>query len=253
MQKQKFSIITPVFNGAKTISGALKSTSEQSYENIEHIIIDGASTDGTIDIIKNHKSEKMKIISEPDNGIYDALNKGIKLASGDIVGILHSDDLYANKDVIHKISEHFSDNSIDGIYTDLVYVDKNDTDKIFRYWKSCEFYPKLLKKGWMPPHPTVFLRKSAYEKFGQFDTSYKIAADYDFMLRIFSSGVNLKYLPLVSYKMRIGGVSNRSISHILRKSNEDLKALKKHSIGGIGTLLSKNYSKTGQLVRKGAI
>jgi len=247
---EKISIITTAFNSAKTIIDTLKSVSGQSYQNIEHIIVDGSSIDGTIDIIKKYERNNVKIISEPDDGIYDALNKGIRLASGDIIGILHSDDLYADENVLSKIAESFSDSSIDGIYTDLIYVAQNDINKIFRYWKSRDFYPELLKKGWMPPHPTVFLRKSIYEKFGLFDTSYKIAADYDFMLRIFSGGANLKYLPFVSYKMRTGGVSNRSISHILCKSNEDLKALRKYGVGGVYTLLCKNFSKFGQFLKK---
>ena len=253
MNDLKVSIITPVFNGAKTISDSLESVSMQSYKNIEHIVVDGLSTDKTIDIVKKHENKNMKFISEPDNGVYDALNKGIKLASGDIIGILHSDDLYADKNVVSKISEYFSDICIDGVYTDLVYVQKKDTDKIFRHWKSCDFCPDLLKKGWMPPHPTVFLRKSTYEKFGYFDTSYKIAADYDFMLQIFSNGANLKYLPFISYKMRAGGMTNRSISHIISKISENLKTFRKYNIGSVSALLYKNFSKFEQFLKKGAV
>ncbi|MCL2844708.1 MAG: glycosyltransferase [Chitinivibrionia bacterium] len=246
MDCPKISIITPVFNGAKTISDTLASVSMQSYKNIEHIIVDGLSTDKTIDIVKKYENKNMKIISEPDSGVYDALNKGVKLASGDIIGILHSDDLYADKDVVSKISEHFSDISTDGVYTDLVYVQKKDTNKIFRHWESCDFCPDLLKKGWMPPHPTVFLRKSIYEKLGDFDTSYKIAADYDFMLRIFSTGANLKYLHFISYKMRAGGMTNRSISNIICKSRENLRTFKKYNIGSFSALFYKNFSKVEQ-------
>ena len=239
-----------MYNRKDTISKAIESVLNQTYKNIEYIVIDGASTDGTPDIIKKFSSHIDVFSSEPDDGIYDALNKGIALSTGDVIGFLHSDDQYANENVISKIAEKFHDNSCDAVYGDLVYTDQEDLNKIHRYWKSNEFEPSLLKKGWMPAHPTLFLKKSVYDKFGKFNTNYEIAADYDFMLRILKSDISTCYIPEVLYKMRTGGVSNRSFKNVLQKSREDYKALKQNNVGGYGTLFLKNFSKLSQLLKK---
>ena len=250
MNSIKVSIITVVWNNKETIRDAINSVLDQTYKNIEYIVIDGASTDGTFEIIQNYSDKVAKIVSESDNGIYDGLNKGISLATGDVIAFLHSDDVYANETVISDIVNCF-DNNTQGVYGDLVYTDKIDVNKVFRYWKSCDFSPSLLSKGWMPPHPTLFLRREVYQKYGTFDTSFKIASDYDFMLRILKDNIVVKYLPQVVYKMRVGGESNRSIKNILNKSKEDLRAMRKNEINNpFFALFYKNVSKIIQLVRR---
>lgn len=245
----KISVITSVYNNKETIEDAINSVLNQSYKNIEYIIVDGASTDGTVEIVQSYGSKIRKFVSEKDKGIYDGLNKGIHLATGEIIAFLHSDDLYASDNIIALVAKEFeNDVTLDGIYGDLVYTPKNDTDKVLRYWKSKEFEISLLKKGWMPAHPTLFLKRDVYEKFGGFDLGFKIAGDYDFMLRILNCGIKVQYIPRVLYKMRVGGESNKSVKNIIRKSKEDLKALKKNSVGGAWTLVRKNFSKISQFL-----
>ena len=240
----KISIITVTYNSRDTIKDTIESVRSQTYDDIEYIIIDGGSTDGTIEIVKEYENYVDVFISEPDEGIYDAMNKGIALASGDVIGFLHSDDEYYTSSVIEKIAQEFKKGSLDGIYADLIYV--NSKNRVIRYWRSTEFKPNMLKKGWMPPHPTLFLKKQIYEKYGMFDVRYKIAADYDFILRIFKQNLHIYYLPTIIYKMRLGGVSNKSIGNILKKTAEDYQIIKKNGIGGLGTLMYKNFSKIGQ-------
>ncbi len=241
----KVSVITAVYNNRDTVEKALLSVKNQTYSDIEHIVIDGQSSDGSLDIVKSFDSVS-KIVSEKDSGIYDALNKGIKLASGDIIGFLHADDFFADKNVVEKIVEKFYSEAPDGIYGDLVYVSK-DTRKIIRYWKSQYFLPGYLKKGWMPPHPTLFLRKEVYDKIGLFDLSFSISADYEFVLRLFKNDdFLLLYLPGVITCMSWGGKSNRSLKNILIKMKEDYRAIRKHKIGGLEVLLRKNFSKINQ-------
>jgi len=168
------------------------------------------------------------------------------LASGDVIGLLHSDDLYNDNRTIEKVANAFENEELDGVYGDLVYTYKRDFDKILRYWKSKPYNFELLKKGWMPPHPTLFLKKEIYEMYGSFDLNFKIAADYDFMLRILDDGVKVKYLPEILYKMRVGGASNKSLKNIVQKSSEDLRALRKNNIGGYYSLALKNISKISQ-------
>ena len=245
----KFSIITATRNSEKTIKKTLNSVNSQSYQDIEHIIVDGKSTDQTLKIVDKFGNRVTNLISERDDGIYDALNKGIKIATGDVIAFLHSDDVYANETVISDIVNCFA-NGTQGVYGDLVYTDKADVNKVFRYWKSCDFLPSLLSKGWMPPHPTLFLRREVYQKYGAFDISFKIAGDYDFMLRILKDNIAVKYLPQVIYKMRLGGESNRSIKNILDKSKEDLRAMRKNKINNpFFALFYKNVSKIMQLVK----
>lgn len=235
-----------MYNNKETILDCMQSAFSQTDKDIEYIIIDGASQDGTFDLISNNIRDSDIFISEPDNGIYDAMNKGIQKASGNIIGFLHSDDVYAGVDTISYVSHVFENNQIDGVYGDLVYTAKNDDHKIFRHWYSQEFTPKLLKFGWMPAHPTLFLRREVYEKIGGFDEQFKIAADYDFMLRLFKNYTNILYTPKLLYKMRVGGVSNRSLKNILAKSKEDLAIIRKNKVGGIGTLICKNLRKLPQ-------
>ncbi len=227
----KISIITAVYNGSATIADCIRSVNDQSYNNIEHIIIDGASKDSTLKIIKSMPNRVTKIISEPDDDIYDALNKGINLAKGDIIGILHADDVFAGTNIIENVMDRFQQINIDGVYGDLVLVSKYNLEKIIRKWSSQPFHNSLLYRGWMPAHPTLFLKKNVYEKHGLFDINFKISADYDYMLRIFKDkSLRFQYLSKVITKMRVGGASNGSINKIILKTKEDFFALKKNNI-----------------------
>jgi glycosyltransferase len=247
----KISVITAVYNNQDTVADAIRSVASQTYSNIEHIIIDGKSTDNSLSIIDKNPGRITKIISEPDNGIYDALNKGINNASGNIIAFLHADDLYANNRVIEHAVNLFEEKQSDSIYGDLLYVSKEDTEKIIRNWKAGGFTLSKLKKGWMPPHPTFFVKKEIYEKYGLFDTNFKIAADYDIILRFLGTyKISTAYLPELMIKMRVGGESNKSIKNIIQKMKEDIKALRKNNLGGIYTVVLKNVSKIPQLFKK---
>ena len=248
----KISVITPVYNGSKTIVPCIESVKKQTYKEIEHIIIDGGSTDGTLDKIDKYSSKVAKVVSEPDKGIYDAMNKGISLASGDIIGILNSDDLYADNDVLSSVAQVFKDLSVDSCYGDLVYVDPRDTDKIIRFWKSSSYSDRLFYKGWMPPHPTFFVKRAIYEKMGRYRLDLGSAADYELMLRfILKSGISTSYIPRVLVKMRCGGKSNASILNRLHANCYDRKAWK---VNGMKpkpwTLLMKPLSKIKQYFSK---
>jgi len=247
----KVSIITSVYNNKDQISEAIESVLNQSYHDIEYIVIDGASTDGTTEIVGSYGDKISKFISEPDEGIYDGLNKGIYLATGDVIGFLHSDDFYLHDQVIEMVVKHFKENDCDGVYGDLIYVDKENTQRVVRHWKSGRFEYEKLRRGWMPPHPAFFIKREIYEKFGAFDTNFKISADYNFMLKILSDQ-NLKvcYLENVLYVMRVGGASNKNLKNLYKKSTEDLKALRENNIGSLITLFLKNISKLPQFFRK---
>ncbi|MFG6511430.1 MULTISPECIES: glycosyltransferase family 2 protein [unclassified Sulfitobacter] len=249
----QISIVTAVFNRVSTIADALRSVEVQSYQNVEHIIQDGGSTDGTLDVIRQFSSSSPKLVSEPDGGIYDAINKGISRASGNIIGLMHSDDFFADDLVLERVAEAFRDRHVDGVYGDLDYVSASNTGKIVRHWRSEPYHADLLKRGWMPPHPTLYLRREVFDRWGLYDTSMRIAADYEAMLRYLVRGdIRLAYIPEVLVKMRVGGESNRSLSRILRKSREDYTALQRHGVGGINSLLFKNFSKVEQFFpRKG--
>jgi len=245
----QISIVTAVYNRVDTIADALRSVETQSYQNFEHIIQDGGSRDGTLDMIRQFCASSFQLISEPDTGIYDAINKGISRASGDVIGLMHSDDFFPDDLVLERVAEAFRDPAVDGVYGDLDYVSASNTDKIVRRWRSEPYHPDLLKRGWMPPHPTLYLRREVFDRWGLYDTSMRIAADYEAMLRYFVKGdIRVAYIPYVLVKMRVGGESNRSLSRILRKSREDYIALRRHGVGGIPTLLAKNLSKLEQFL-----
>ncbi|CUU80149.1 sugar transferase [Campylobacter hyointestinalis subsp. hyointestinalis] len=223
----KISIITVVYNNEKTIRYAIDSVLNQNYKDIEYIIVDGGSTDNTIEIIQGYKDRINKFISEPDQGIYDAMNKGIKLASGDIVGILNSDDFYKTKDILQIIVDKFANEDIDCLYGNLEYVDSSDIQKTIRYWKSKPYVEGLFSKGWHPAHPTFFCKKQCYDTYGLFNTDLQIAADYELMLR-FLEKYKLKslYVNKIFVKMRLGGVSNKSIMNIIKSNLESYRAWK---------------------------
>lgn len=225
------SIITVVYNSEKTIKKTCESINSQSYKNFEHIIIDGKSNDNSLSIV-NEFSHKKKIISEIDNGVYDAMNKGIKNANGDIIGFLNSDDFYANNNVLYKISNLFQNNPIiDACYSDLIYTDKKDIAKNIRIWKSNKFIPGLFSKGWCPPHPTFFVRRSVYENFGTFNLKYNISSDVELMMRFLEvNKINVCYVPEVWVKMRMGGLSNKNFKNIIKQNQEVLLAMKSNGL-----------------------
>ena len=226
----KISIITVAYNSNKTIGDAINSVLSQTYENIEYIIIDGGSADGTVEVIQSYRDKISRFISEPDNGIYDAMNKGISKATGDIIGFLNSDDIYADTEVLAKIANVFKDPKVDAIYADLVYVTQ-DNSRIVRYWKSKPFLKGDFAKGWCPAHPTFYVRKSAIERLGSFDQSYKLAADMEFMLRYLEQGqLGVVYIPHVLVRMRLGGASNQSLKSIVEQNQEIFAALRKNKI-----------------------
>ena len=245
----KVSIITATYNSAKYIASSLNSIFNQDYKDIECIIIDGDSKDQTKSIIETYQIKNLNItlVSEADNGIYDALNKGIKLATGDLIGFVHSDDNLASPHIISELVLAIKEKQAFGIYGDLQYVSQLDTSKLIRDWKSCVFSKSLLKKGWMPPHPTLFLKKEVYQKHGNFNQNYKISADYDFMLRVLKDKtLRFVYLPKVIIKMRVGGASNKNLKNIIQKTKEDYKAITSNKIGNWVTLFLKNYTKFKQ-------
>lgn len=222
----KVSIITACFNSAKTIATTLESVKSQDFLNIEHLIIDGNSTDETLDVI--HKSGANCIVhSESDHGIYDAMNKGIILSTGDIIGILNSDDFYANSSIISKVVERFEQENCDALYGDLVYVDANDTTRITRKWISGRYSKQNFLFGWMPPHPTFFVKKEVYLQYGLFNLNMRTAADYEMMLRLlYKFNIKVAYLQEILVKMRAGGVSNISLKNRFLANKSDRMAWK---------------------------
>lgn len=211
------------------------------------MVIDGASIDGTVALLESSRGLFSELVTEPDKGIYDALNKGIARATGDVVGFLHADDIYGSSNVLCSVAEAFSDPAVSAVYGDLQYVRKDDTTQVVRHWKSSPFSRDRLAWGWMPAHPTLYMRREWYDRIGGFDTRYRIAADYFSILQMFSQpGFKAVYVPEVFVKMRLGGASNRSFSNIVRKSREDLDALRRSGVGGVGALAWKNLSKLGQ-------
>lgn len=245
----KISVVTAVYNSETTVGEAIASVSRQTYGDLEHLIIEGKSTDKSFLAVEHAAHDRMHLISERDTGIYDALNKGISCASGDVIGFLHSDDFLPHENALLRIANGFSNPEIEAVFSDLEYISQADPSKVVRHWSTGPFAPAKLKRGWMPPHPTLYLRREVYERFGGFDTSLRIAADYDFILRYFSSAdVKSKYIPEVLYKMRLGGESNRNWNRIRTKMKEDYYALRRNKVGGGLTLVAKNLSKLGQFL-----
>jgi glycosyltransferase len=241
------SIITATYNSAKTLEQCIKSVLNQSYQKIEYIIIDNCSTDGTLDIAKTYSEQISRIVSEPDKGIFDALNKGIQLASGEIIGFLHADDFYASNDIIEQVADKFIESGTDAVYGDLQYVSRHNSRKVVRNWIAGKYDPKQLIKGWMPPHPAFFVKRKCYKSYGSFNLNFRIAADYELILRLLAKNqIKVTYLPKVLVKMRTGGTSNKGLRNIIKKSTEDLKAMRMHQIGGFYTLVLKNLRKLNQ-------
>lgn len=247
----QISVVTAVYNRALTVGQAVKSVQAQTFRNVEHIIQDGGSSDGTLEVVRSLADERTRVLSERDSGIYDAINRGIVRASGDVIGLMHSDDFFTNDGVLEMVAQALSDSAIDGVYGDLQYVAQDNPDRIVRHWRSGSYSAAKLRRGWMPPHPTLYLRRDVFARWGLYDTSFRIAADYDAMLRyLVQGGIKLAYIPHVLVTMRVGGESNRSLGRILKKSREDLQAIRRNDVGGFGTLAMKNLSKVGQFIKK---
>jgi len=245
---KKISIITTVYNGAPTLAECLQSIDNQTFKNFEHIIIDAASTDSTLAIVEEFAADHRRVISEKDKGIYDGMNKGLKLASGDVIGILNADDVYADDHVLQDVSSVFEDSGVDCCYGDLRYVDFDDIAKTVRLWKSGSFNQKKFRWGWMPPHPTFFVRRKLYEKYGGFNLQLGTAADYELMLRfLVRHRATAEYIPRVLVKMRNCGASNSTLARRLAANRMDRKAWEVNGLRPLPwTLLCKPLRKLGQ-------
>ena len=226
----KISIITVCYNSAKTIEKTFKSLESQTYKNIEYIVVDGGSKDNTLEIVQKYKELIFLFVSEPDKGLYDAMNKGIKMATGDVIGLINSDDLFCDSKAVEKVVDVFKKNkNLDSVYADLFYVSQNDTDKIVRRWTTGNQKP--FKYGWHPAHPTFYIKKNVYEKFGLFDLSFKLAADFEIMLRFLDKHkISTTYLEEPLVKMRLGGETNKSLKNIYNQNVECLRAFKKNDL-----------------------
>lgn len=250
MNKLTVTIITVAYNSAKTISDTLDSVAFQTYSNVEHIVVDGASTDGTLALVRNHHNPNIRLVSEPDKGIYDAMNKGLAMASGEVVGFLNSDDFYADSLVLEKIAMTFQDESVQASYGDLVYVNQ-DNRRVVRYWKSKPFASGDFAKGWCPAHPTFYVRKSVIDRLGLFDRAFKLAADFEFMVRYLERGkIRATYIPHVLVRMRLGGATNQSWKNVAQQNKEIFAALRKNGVpfSGIWFAANKVVSRLQQFV-----
>ncbi len=249
-QLMKISIITACYNREATIEKCVASLATQTHPDIEWIVVDGGSSDRTLEVLGRAARLPDVLISERDDGIYDALNKGLSKASGEVVGFLHSDDFYPNDDVLTSVAERFEDSSVDAVYGNLEYVYAHQPQRVLRSWKSEAYARDRFATGWMPPHPTFYMRRRHYEELGCFDPSYEIAADYESMLRyLWTHQLHALHMPKVLMRMRAGGVSNRSLGNMLRKSGEDLRAMKVHGVSRFA-LIRKNLSKLPQFFRR---
>ena len=226
----KISVITATYNSAATVRDTLTSVRQQDYTDVEHIIVDGRSSDGTLEIVANFP-HIARIVSEKDNGIYDAMNKGIRMATGEVIGILNSDDIYIDCSVLSAVAKAFADPAVMTVYADLQYVYPDNLDRVKRTWITGPFRKNSFYYGWMPPHPTFFVRKEVYGRIGLFNTDLRTAADYELMLRILvKHGVPTFYIPRVIVKMRAGGMSNASLRNRLRANREDRLAWKMNGL-----------------------
>lgn len=227
----KVSVVTACWNRRDTIADALASVRAQQGADIEHIVVDGGSTDGTLDVIERHRASLARVIPGPDKGVYDALNKGIAAASGEVIGFLHSDDVYAHPEVLSRVVQRMERDSLDALYGDVAFVRNEDPDRIVRVYSSRRFSPSRIAWGWMPAHPALFIRTDVYRRYGVFKIDYRIAADFEFVARIFSSGrLRHAYVPEVFVRMRMGGISTRGWRSTLLLNREVLRACRENGI-----------------------
>jgi glycosyltransferase involved in cell wall biosynthesis len=251
----KISVVTVVFNAADTIADTLRSVAVQTYPNIEHIIIDGGSTDGTLGVIKQHGTHIATLVSEPDKGIYDAMNKGWQRATGNVVAFLNADDAYMHNNVVSEAAVIMAQPEWDACHGDLVYVDRQNTDRIVRYWRGHDYAPGDCLKGWMPAHPTFFARRRLFERFGGFNIAYRRQADFDLMLRWFELGhIRTLHVPHVWARMRMGGVSNNTVTGVIKGNLEAYRACKQAGFNVTPFfMLRKIASRLPQYWRKAAV
>lgn len=247
----KISVITVCYNAADTIAETLESVAAQRYRDVEHIVVDGASTDRTLKIVERYADKVAQVLSEPDRGVYDAMNKGLALASGEVVGFLNADDVYLHPDVLSKVAEVMADPNLDACYADLIYVERKQVDRVVRHWTSREYIPGLFEKGWMPAHPTLFVRKSVYEKYGGFDLRYSLQADFELALRLMCvHGIQTRYVPEVWVRMRMGGMSNNSVRNMIRGNLEAYAACRANGLKvPPWFILTKIFSRVPQFIR----
>ncbi len=240
----KITVITVTYDSAATIVDTLRSIANQTHPDIEHLVIDGGSMDATLALVAQHGTRVARVVSEPDRGIYDAMNKGLRQATGELVGFLNSDDVFAMPTTLADVARAAAEQRADAVYGDITYFDPARADPLVRYWRAGPWSPASLRRGWMPPHPSLYVRRDVIERVGTFDDSLRIAGDYEFVLRLFKQpGLKVAYVPRVLVNMRTGGASQRSLGAVLRKSREDLRALRRHGAGGVVTLLCKNLRK----------
>jgi glycosyltransferase involved in cell wall biosynthesis len=227
----KISVITVTWNSAATVGDTLASINAQTHPDVEQVIVDGGSTDGTLAIVANEGRRVTTVVSERDKGIFDAMNKGLRLVGGDVVGLLNSDDFLASPEVLATIAEAFADPAIDAVYGDLCYVRQHAPSQVVRYWRSGAFRLGAFARGWAPPHPTLYVRRELYEHLGGFDLAYRLAADFELMLRFLEvRRVRVRYLPQVLVHMRLGGASNRSIRNVVNNNRDIWRALHVHGL-----------------------
>lgn len=223
----KISVITVCRNSAATIEDTILAVHAQTHRDREHVVVDGGSTDGTLEIIRRHRDKIAAWVSERDSGIYEAMNKGLALATGQVFGFLNSDDVFAHDRVLERIAGQFGAAGVDAVYADLVYVDGADRERVVRYYRSGDYRPRAFLRGWMPAHPTFYARRETYERCGRFNPDYRLQGDFDLLLRMFEvHGIRHRYLPEIWVRMRIGGATNRSIANVLRGNLEAYRSVR---------------------------
>jgi glycosyltransferase involved in cell wall biosynthesis len=248
----KISVVTVCYNSAEHIADAIRSVDAQTWPHIEHLVIDGASKDDTLAIVRSHSRPERTVVSEPDKGIYDAMNKGLRLATGDVIGFLNSDDFYADPQALERVAQAFSDPQVDAVYGDIVFVSREDETRVVRLWTSRPHTQGLCATGWMPPHPSLYVRRSAYEQHGDYDTAFPAAADFEMALRLLDkAGLKSAYIPFVQVRMRMGGQSTGGLRNIISGSREVSRACRKHGLpGGLGFVLKRLLVKVPQFLQR---
>ena len=228
----RITVITVAFNAADTIVDTLESVAAQTHSEVEHVVIDGGSRDGTIELIRAHGTHVATLVSEPDRGLYDAMNKGLQRATGEVIAFLNADDVYAHPNVLSRVAEVMSgEPELDACYANLVYVDRADTTRVVRVWRSRDYVPGLFRTGWMPAHPTLFVRRRVFDAHGTFDLQFRQQSDFDLTMRMFELGaIRSRFVPEFWVRMRAGGVSNRSLGAVLRGNYEAWRICKKNGL-----------------------